>query len=63
LPDEFKKQYKKDYDKALKNNPTKEWIIARGKEAKMWEQPEEIVENFKKKDPTFAGYMEEILKK
>jgi hypothetical protein len=24
LPDEFKKQYKKDYDKALKNNPTKE---------------------------------------
>ncbi|MFA6256576.1 MAG: hypothetical protein WC606_05400 [Candidatus Absconditabacterales bacterium] len=63
LPDEFKKQYKKDYDKALKNNPTKEGIIARGKEAKMGEQPEEIVENFKKKDPTFAGYMEEILKK
>jgi hypothetical protein len=63
MDDTFKKHYKKEYNKLLKDNPTKEWIIARGKEAKMWEKPEEIIENFKKKDPTWAGYMEEILKK
>lgn len=59
LDPKFKVAYRKDYDKTLKNNPTKEWIVARGKEAKLWEKPEEIIGNFKKIDPTFAGYMEE----
>jgi len=63
LPDKFKIEYKKEYDKTLKNNPTPQWIVARGKEAKMWDKPEEIIKNFKEKDPTFAGYMEEISNK
>ena len=63
LAPSFKKEYKKDYTKKLKGNLTKEWIVARGKEAKLWENPEEIVENFKKIDPTFAGYMEEEILK
>ncbi len=63
LPDKFKIEYKKEYDKTLKNNPTPQWIIARGKEAKMWDKPEEIIKKFKEKDPTFAGYMEEIFNK
>ncbi|MCX6824407.1 MAG: hypothetical protein NT085_04770 [candidate division SR1 bacterium] len=63
LPDKFKKEYKKEYDKTLKNNPTPQGIIARGKESKMGDKPEEIIKNFKEKDPTFAGYMEEIFNK
>jgi len=59
----FKKKYKIDYTKKLKGNLTKEWIVARGKEAKLWTNAEEIVENFKKIDPTFAGYMEEEILK
>lgn len=54
-----KVEYKKECEKKLKGNLSKEWIIARGKEAKMWDSPEEIIKNLKEKDPTFAGYMEE----
>lgn len=63
LDPKIKAGYKKEYDKLLKNNTTKDGIIARGKEAKMWDTPEEIIKNFKEKDPTFVGYMEEILSK
>ena len=59
LAPKFKDAYRKDYKITLDNNPTKEWIVARVKKAKMWEKPEEIIGNFKKIDPTFAGYMEE----
>ncbi|MCX6825585.1 MAG: hypothetical protein NTY80_05225 [candidate division SR1 bacterium] len=61
LDKETKVELKKEYDKVLKNKINKRGIIARGKEAKMGNTPEEIMGNFKKIDPTFVGYMEEIL--
>lgn len=63
LDKEKKEEFKKEYNKTLKNKLNKQWIIERGKTAKMWDTPEEIMKNFKEKDPTFVGYMEEILKK
>ena len=64
MDDKFKKEYRKQYLTMIKNKPTKEWIVARGKEAKMWDTPEEILKNFKEKDPTFVWYVEsEILNK
>lgn len=63
LPEEYKKHYIKDYNKVLKDNPTKAWIIALGKEGKISENPEEIINVYKDTDRTFAGYMEEILNK
>jgi len=64
LDDKFKKEYRMQYLTMIKNKPTKEWIVARGKEAKMWDTPEEILKNFKEKDPTFVWYVEsEILNK
>lgn len=54
-----KETRKKEYEKILEGDLTKEWIIARGKKAKMWDSPEKIVKNLKEKDPTFVGYMEE----
>ncbi len=54
-------ELKKEYDKRLKNKLHKWWIIERGKEAKMWDTLEDIMKNLKEKDPTFVGYLEEIL--
>jgi len=64
MADKFKIWHRKEYKKILKGKTNKEWIVERGKQAKLWTKPEEIVENLKEKDPTFAGYMEdEILAK
>lgn len=64
LDDTFKAKYRKEYLTLLENKPTKEWVIARGKKAKMWDTPEDILKNFKEIDPTFVGYVEaEILNK
>ncbi|MFA7298548.1 MAG: hypothetical protein WC010_02775 [Candidatus Absconditabacterales bacterium] len=63
LDKEKKEEFKKEYNKTLKNKLNKQGIIERGKTAKMGDTPEEIMKNFKEKDPTFVGYMEEILKK
>lgn len=63
LGEKEKKKYRKKYKVLLKNNPTEEGIITRGKEEELWETPEEIIQNLKKEDSTFAGYFEEIMNK
>lgn len=53
----------KEYDKLLKNDVTKNGILKLGKENDMGDTVEEIIENYRKEEPTFAEYMEEIVAK
>lgn len=65
LDPKFKTQYEKEYKKIFNNNPTKAWVVERGKKNKKWETAEEIISTLKKDNNIeLASYIEdEIINK
>ena len=60
---EQQQKYAKQYNAFLNNDPTIDGILAYGKDKNMGTTPQEILENVKKEEPTFAGYLQEIIDK
>lgn len=60
---EQQQKYAKQYNAFLNNDPTIEGILAYGKDKNMGNTTQEIIENLKKEEPTFAGYLQDIVDK
>lgn len=60
---EQQQEYARQYNAFLNNTPTIEGILSYGKDKDMGTTPQEIVDNVKKEEPTFAGYLQDIIDK